>query len=173
MSKEYVSLGIIKDSFGLDGCARIISTTTQASKRYQIGNIVFLLNESDDSIKEVTVKSFRSNNGTDFVSFLEINSKEDIESYKGYKVVVEKNKNDLESNHYFYSDLEKCKVIDQNENEIGHVIKVEEFPAQITLRVKGKNGKQFFVPFVKDFIIKVDIENLTIKVNVIEGMLWR
>ena len=173
MSKEFVSLGIIKESFGLDGCAKIISTTTQGKKRYQIGNKLFLLNENDDSTKEVTVKSYRSNGGIDFVSFLEINSKEEIDALKGYKVVIEKDNNDLEKGQYFYSDLEKCKVIDQADKVIGKVLRVEEFPAQITLRVKGTNGKQFFVPFIKDFIINVDIEKLTIKVNVIEGMLWR
>lgn len=173
MSKEFVSLGIIKGSFGLEGCAKIMSTTTQGEKRYLVGNKLFLLNENDESLKEVTVKDYRTNNGTDFVSFLEINSKEDIESFKGFKVVVEKNQNDLEKGKYFFSDLEKCQVIDQNNQVIGKVIQVEEFPAQITLRVKGQNGNDFFVPFIKDFIINVDIEKFVIKVNVVEGMLWR
>ena len=173
MSKEFVSLGIIKDSFGLEGTAKIISTTTQGNKRYKEGNILYLLNENDNSLKEVTVKKYRHNAGLDYVTFLEMNSKEDIESYKGYKVVVNKNQDDLEKGHYFYSDLEKCILLDQHDNEIGKVVKVEEFPAQITLRCLNKNNKNFFVPFVKEFIVKVDIEKMIIKINVIEGMLWK
>lgn len=171
MSKEYLSLGIIKDSFGLDGTAKIISTTSFGKKRYQIGNKLYLLNENDNSLKEVTVKNYRHNGDLDFVSFLEINSKEEMESFKGFKVVTEKKYNDLEEGTYFYSDLDKCNLYDQNNNEIGKVLKVEEFPAQITLRCQSKKGKQFFVPFVSEFIQEIDIKKSIIKINVIEGML--
>lgn len=173
MSKEYLSLGIIKDSFGLEGTAKIISTTSLGKKRYLEGNKLYLLNEKDNSMKEVSVKNYRHNGDLDFVSFLEINSKEEIESFKGYKVVIEKNRNDLEEGTYFYSDLENCNVYDQDNNEIGKVIKVEEFPAQITLRCQTKKGKQFFVPFVAEFIREINIEKSFIEINVIEGMLWK
>ena len=72
---------------------------------------------------------------------------------------------------YYFSDLEKCEVFDEDNNLLGKVIKVEEFPAQITLRVKSKSGKVFFVPFIEQFIIDVNIIDKSIKIKVIEGML--
>ena len=62
-------------------------------------------------------------------------------------------------------------IIDKDNKEYGKVKEVEEFPAQITLRVSRRNGKDFFIPFVKDFIRQVDIQNKKIIVNIIEGML--
>ena len=48
---------------------------------------------------------------------------------------------------------------------------MEEYPSTITLRIKRKNNKDFFVPFVNEFIKKVDIVKKEIIIKVIEGML--
>ena len=84
--------------------------------------------------------------------------------------VIKDNK-DLEKNSYFYSDLRGCKVIDESKNVLGNVKEVEEFPAQVTLRVKRDNKPDFFVPFIKEFIKEVDIDEKTITIHVLEGML--
>ena len=58
-------------------------------------------------------------------------------------------------------------MLNSNHEILGKVSKVEEFPAQITLRVQRKGKPDFFVPFIKQFIINVDIENKEIIINVI------
>ena len=168
---EYLSLGKIIDSFGLDGTLKVYSTTDNQKLRYKKGNKLFLYNEQEDLRIQVTVVSYRSSGNLDYVKFEEITSPEKGKEYKGFEVHTIKDTNDLKVGYYFYSDLVDCKVIDQDGNELGEVSKVEEFPAQLTLRVKRQNGKDFFVPFVKQFIKKVDIESKTISINVIEGML--
>ena len=70
------------------------------------------------------------------------------------EIQAEKKQSDLNEGYFYYSDLRDCKVLDANGNELGIVKEVEEFPAQVTLRVKLKNAEDFFVPFVKDFIIE-------------------
>ena len=72
---------------------------------------------------------------------------------------------------YYFSDLINCDVISQNNINIGKVIKVEEYSANQTLRIKLENGKDLLLPFVKAFIKKVDIENKAIYVELIEGMI--
>lgn len=168
---EYLSLGKIIDAFALDGTLKVISTTDNGKKRYEKGNKIFLANPKNDERRELTVVSYRSNGQLDFVKVEEITTKEEAESYKGYELHVIKDKNDLNEGYYFYSDLRGCKIIDQDNEELGLVKEVEEFPAQVTLRVKRKDGKEFFVPFIKDFIVKVDIEAKTIYINRVEGML--
>ena len=64
-----------------------------------------------------------------------------------------------------------CKVLDEKGQELGVVKEVEEFPAQLTLRVKRAGKEDFFVPFVKAFIRRVDINKKEIEINVIGGML--
>ena len=48
---------------------------------------------------------------------------------------------------------------------------MEEYASYQTLRIKREGAKDFFVPFVKAFIKKVDIDNKKIIIHVIEGLL--
>lgn len=166
---EKLLLGYIISSFSLDGTVKVLSKTNMSSKRYAKGNKVYLADKNENIIKELTVSSFRSAGETDFVKFDEILTKEEADSYKSYSLLINKT-NDLAEGVYYFSDLEKCNV-KADGKIIGKVIKVEEFPAQITLRVKSNEGKEFFIPFIKEFIKNVSLENQVIEVNLWEGML--
>ena len=168
---EYLKLGTITDSFGLDGTLKVFSTTDNQKLRYKKGAKVFLYNPKDENREELVVDSFRSNGQFDFVKLENINSPEKAKEYKGFEIHTIKDRNDLKVGYYFYSDLVGCQIIDKDKNVLGTVSVVEEFPAQITLRVKRKGKNDFFVPFIKEFIINVDIENKLITINVLDGML--
>ena len=168
---EYLSLGVIKDSFGLDGTLKIYSTTSMSNKRYKAGNFVFLYNPQTKEREQRKVLNFRHSGLFDFVLLEGIDNPELAKTLKGYEIHVKKNRNDLEKDTYFYSDLRGCKILDQDHNELGIVKEVEEFPAQLTLRVMRKEKPDFFVPFVKQFIMNVDVENKSITIEKIEGLL--
>ena len=168
---EYLSLGKIIGSFGVDGTLKIYSTTNMSNKRYQKGNIVFLYNPQTHEREVHTVLAFRHSGNFDFVKLDGIDNPEVIQSLKSYEIHVEKDQKDLDKDTYFYSDLRGCKVVDQEGNELGTVREVEEFPAQLTLRVMRSGKQDFFVPFVKQFIKEVNIENKVILIEKIEGLL--
>ena len=168
---EYVSLGVIKDSFGLDGTMKIFSTTSNQKQRYKTGSKVFLYNPQTDERTELNVIKFRQNGPFDFLKVNELNTPEEIKLLKGYEIHAIKDEISLEKGMYFYSDLKGCEVVDINNNILGTVKEVEEYPAQLTLRVGRKGNKDFFVPFVKQFIKSVDIKNKRILIEIIEGLL--
>ena len=170
---DYLKLGSINDSFGLDGTLKIYCTSNMSSKRYETGNTVFLFNPLTNERVEYKVLSFRHNGLFDFVKLEGIDNPEDAKALKGFEVHVKKDRNDLEEGSYFYSDLKGCKVYDQDHNELGIVKEVEEFPAQLTLRVMRKGKPDFFVPYVKQFIKAINIENKEILIEKIEGLLWK
>ncbi len=168
---EYLSLGKIVGPFGIDGTIRVFSTTDNAPKRYKKGAEVFLYNEKTGQHTKYVVISYKMSGKFDLVKLEGINTPEKVDEFRNNEIHVLKDTSDLEVGYYFYSDLVGCKILDQNNNELGIVSKVEEFPAQVTLRVKRNNQKDFFVPFIKQFIINVDIVNKSIIINVIEGLL--
>ena len=168
---EYVSLGVIKDSFGLDGTLKILSTTTMSTKRYAKDAIVFLVNPLTNEKEEKIVLKHRHSNPFDFVKLEGIDNPEDAKTLKGYEIQVVKDRKDLEKDTYFYSDLRGCEIVDDKGNVLGVVKEVEEFPAQLTLRVMRKGKPDFFVPFIKQFIKDVDIKNKRILIEIIEGLL--
>lgn len=167
---EYIKLGTIIGSFSLDGTLKVMSTTDFAKERYQEGNTVYLLNKKKEYLP-LTVVSFRMNGKLDFVKVNEINTKEEAESYKGCDLLIDKEEANVPKGYYRFSDLEGCEVVLDDESVIGKVKKVEEYPAQATLRVKMNNGKELLIPFVKAFIVKVDISKKVIVVRLIEGMI--
>ena len=62
------------------------------------------------------------------------------------------------------------KMID-NDTYIGKVKKVEEYSAYATLRVTKEKHKDVLIPFVKSFILDVNLEEKKIIVKYIEGLL--
>lgn len=168
---EYLTLGTIIDSFGLEGGLKVYSLTNNQEIRYEEGNEVFLYNKNLNTHSKYIVEGFRRNGKLDIVYLEGINTKDDADKLKGYEVHIIKDRNELEEGYFFYSDLRGCEVYDEENNLLGKVRDVEEFPAQITLRVKGKNGKDFFVPFIEVFIKNVDVETKKIIIHLMEGML--
>ena len=155
----------------MDGTLKVKSMTNHPELRYQTGKNVFLQNPKTAVISKLTVISYRSSGDFDFVKFQEIETKEQADELKGGTLKVIKNREELEKGHYYFSDLVGCQIIEEQGNILGVVSQVEEFPAQITLRVKRQGKADFFIPFLKEFILEVDISNKKINIRVMEGML--
>lgn len=168
---EYVSLGVIKDSFGLDGTMKIYSTSTNQSKRYVKGAKVFLYNPQTHERTELTVSKYRKNGPFDFLKVNEFNTPEEIKVLKGLEIHANRDDIKLEKGQYYYTDLKECEVYDQEGKLLGKVKEIEEFPAQLTLRVARDNKPDFFVPFIEQFIKNIDIKNKRILIEKIEGLL--
>ena len=171
MQDEYLLLGYITDAFSLDGTFKVLSKTDFAEKRYQEGNEVFLYQPNTKQRMTVIVESYRGSGQFDFVKVQGINSKEEALEFKGYEIQALKDYKNMDKDTYYFSDLVGCNVMDENGTIYGVVKQVEEFPAQLTLRVKRKGKEDFFVPFIKAFIRRVDINKKEIEINVIGGML--
>ena len=168
---EYLKLGTIIGTFGVEGTLKIYSTTNMGDRRYKKGNKVYLHDLENDTYEEYVVLTYRHQGLYDFVKLENINSIEEANSKKGMEICTIKNRNDLEEGTYFYSDLRGCKIFDKTGAELGYVKEIEEFPAQLTLRVGRKGKPDFFVPFIEEFIISIDIDNKSIVINVMEGLL--
>ena len=171
MKDEYLLLGYITDAFSLDGTLKVLSKTDFADIRYQEGKEVCLFNARNNQRNFFVVKSYRSSGQFDFVKLEGIDTKEDALSYKGYEIQALKDYDFMPKDTYYFSDIVGCEIVDDNDQVLGVVSRVEEYPAQLTLRVKRKGQDDFLVPFVKAFIKNVDIINKKIVINVIGGLL--
>ncbi|MGM9873983.1 MAG: ribosome maturation factor RimM [Bacilli bacterium] len=166
---EYLKLGSKITAFGLKGGFKIYSSTFFQSIRYQQGNTIYI--KKDEQYIPLTVKEYFTKGNFDFIQVEEFTTIEQLSPYLSLDVYCEKDDNLTKEGYYYFSDLKKCYVYDENNNLLGKVKEVEEFPAQITLRIQRENNKDFFVPFIKQFIISIDINKQQIVIKVIEGML--
>lgn len=169
---EYLTVGVIVKVFGLKGEVKVLSTSDFRSLRYKKGNTVFLHNEKKDTRIPSKVLNYHAVGNLDFVLFEGITDATMATTLIGTYVQVEKTARPPLKNGYYHTDLEQCFVYDENHQLLGHVVKVEDFGASRTLRVKHeKKEGTFFVPFVDAFIKQVDIKDKAITIHVIEGLL--
>lgn len=167
---EYLLLGKIFKPHGLKGEVKVFSNTNFASLRYKKGNVVFILDNNE--YKPLIVHSYYSYKNIDVVSFenyLDINKINDLLNKNIY---IKKSDAILPDNYYHYSDLINLNIISEDKI-IAKVVGVIEYPANVVLKCITNDKKDLIIPFVDEFIIKVDLKNKEIIVKLIEGMLWR
>lgn len=169
---EYLSIGQIVRTVGLKGEVKVYPSTHFRDSRFKKGNHVFILDENNNIVRDLTIKSHRVNGDCDNLIFDEISTIEDTEQIIHKYLCVEKDNNFLKKDSYFYSDLIGCNVYFDNGEFIGQVYKVEEYSSYSTLRVKT-NKKDVLIPFVKAYLKDVLIDERKIIINYIKGLLWK
>lgn len=167
---EFLALGYISGTHGLDGTVKLVSTSDFAHERYTEVKNFYLFSKSGVRTP-VTLVSFKMSGELHYLKFAEFTTLEEAQLLKGSLLQIKKEDALMPEGFYFFSDLVDCEVYDERDVLLGKVIKVEEFPAQITLRVRQNNDKEFFVPFIEQFIIDVDISKKKIIIKVLEGLI--
>lgn len=169
--KEYLLVCKVLKPVGLKGDLKVYTYTTFKDIRYKKGSKLFYKNDED--YIELTVKSFYSKGGNlDVISFRDLDEIDKVNFLLGKEIYALKDDSLLNENEFYYSDLTGLKVIDEDNNELGKVTSIEEFPAQITLKIQKNSAKShFFVPFNDFFVKEVNIKDGFIKIHLIDGLL--
>ena len=63
------------------------------------------------------------------------------------------------------------QAFDTTGNLVGKVIAINKQGSSDLLSIENDEKKEFYVPFVKELVPAVDLENRTISINAIEGLL--
>ena len=169
---EYIRLGQVSKTFGLEGQVRVFSLTDFAAKRFKIGTSVSLLNERTGERKDYTVTSFRDSGDSYFLGFKEIPNIDEAQKIVGFFVEIDKEKAPLPKGFYRLEDLKNCFVKDEKGTTLGKVSDVLAYAPTKTLVVAREGAKPFYVPFVMDeFILAIDIAKKEITIKVMPGLL--
>lgn len=168
---KYLLVGDIVSTHGIRGEVKVNIVTDDLS-RFDVGNNLYVL--KDNVYQKITVSSFRLHKNMALITFNNIKDINDVVGYLKLSLYIDKDEvPELEEGMYYYDDLIGLDVIDVNNdnNKVGKVIDVVEVPQGCILRIKKTNGKQALVPYVEEFIKKVDLENKTIEIASIEGLI--
>ena len=169
--ENYLLVGTIVGTRGLDGTFKVVSSSYFAPIRYQKGNKLFLYSKEKDELIEVTVSRFYQEKNLDFVTFNEINNLDLSSQYKSYSILVSKDSlPPLEDDVYYFSDLVNLNVYTEEGTFLGIVKEVSDSTGQVNLTIIN-DKKSFKVPFVEFFIKKVLLNEKKIIIHVIEGLI--
>ena len=165
MNMEFVRIGEIVNTFGIKGELKIRSFSDFEDERYAIGSTVYV---GEEHIPFV-VNSYKHHKGFTIVQFKD---NEDINLIEKYKTMnIYKDRSDikpLEKGRYYFSDLVGLSI-KQNDKVIGECIDVVEGTKYNYIRVKISE-KVSLVPFIEQFIKKVDLDKRIIEIIDLEGL---
>ncbi len=77
----------------------------------------------------------------------------------------------LPEDTYYIKDLIGIKVIDTNGQYVGMISDVLKNSAQDLYEIELENKKKFLLPAVEEFVLNINMEEKTMQVKLIEGLL--
>lgn len=151
---DFIYVGKIINTFGIKGEVKIISDFYLMNKVFIKG---FKLYITPMYIEE-EISNVRFHKGCNLVLFKNYNNINDVLKYKGMGVYIKRSDLNLNEDEYLLEDLINYDVYD-NDLYIGKVIGISK---NNSVLLKVKNEKEFYIPFIDEFIINVDNLNKVI-----------
>lgn len=161
---EFLEAGKVCNIHGLKGHLKIMPWTDSP---YVYEDFEFLY---IDSVK-YSIEELRYQKNFVIVKLSGINDANKASEYKE-KIVCCKREDlgVLEDDTFFVTDLISCKIIEDG-NELGIVTDVINNGAADLYEIKQPDNTFFYLPAVKENILKVDIQNKIINVKLPKGLL--
>lgn len=166
---KYLEVGKIIATHAIKGEVKVSLSTSFADERFKKGNVLYVY--KDKKYEKIVIDSYRMHKGLALISFNGINNINNVLDYVDKTIYVDKvTLPELEEGHYYYDDLIGLKVYDKEEL-VGDVVDLLDVPQGSILVIKTLKGKESLVPYVKEFIKEVDLNNKKIVIESIEGLI--
>ena len=167
--EDLLQVGIITSTHGVRGEVKVYPTTDDPRRFRRLKEVVLDTGKEKMNLEIEGVKFFKQFGILKFKGLDNINN---IEKYRQKSLyVTRKNAVRLQRDEYFIADLIGLKVQDEDGKELGTVKDVIETGANDVYEVEMADGKSLLLPAIKQCILNVDVENGTMQVHVLEGLL--
>lgn len=158
---KFIRIGKIVNTHGIKGELRILSDFRHKDKVFKKGMKFYVGKKK----LEYIVNSYRFHKIFDMVTFEGYNNINDVEFLKGDFVFIDEEDLKLENNEFFSGKLIGFSVIIDGKI-IGEVEEIINTPANEVIKV----GK-ILIPYVKEFVEKIDEENKSIYIKNVRGLI--
>lgn len=170
--EKWFNVGKVVNTHGVRGEVRVISRTDFPEKRYQPGSRLYFFSEKEGAPVELTVESHRKHKNFDLLTFEGYKDISEVESFKnGILKVNETQLGNLDDGEYYFHEIIGCKVMTTEGEEIGTIKEILTPGANDVWVVKGTKGKEILIPYIDDVVKKIDVEDKTIVIEPMEGLL--
>ncbi|MCL2383791.1 MAG: ribosome maturation factor RimM [Oscillospiraceae bacterium] len=167
--QEYLEIGQIVGTHGVKGIMKV-KPLTDDIKRFDKLKTVYM--NIKKGLTELEIEEVRYNKNIVLLKFKGVDTIEEAETYRNFYLKVNrKDAVDLPKNSYFIVDLLGCNVYTEENEHLGEVDDVFPTGSNDVYVVKSNDGKQILIPAIKEVIKQVDIQNKTIIVKLMEGLI--
>ena len=165
---ERATVGRIGRPHGLAGEVYVRSHS-DTSDRFR-PSVVFVTDEQPS--RRLEVRSTRYHQGKLLVTFVDIGDRTEAESLRGAGLTIDAgDRRILDEDEYWPDDLIGLIVEDEGGRAVGTVASVETDGPQDRLVVRTTSGQLALVPFVKELVPDIRIEEGRVTIHPIAGLL--
>ena len=162
MEEDYIYIGKIVNTHGIKGELRLLSDFKFKEKVFLENRRIYI---GEEKIEEV-INSYRHHKVFDMITLKGYDNINQVLKYLRKDVYDL----DLGEKEYLDEDLINLNIIFNNQ-EVGHVVAIRQVNQNNKIIEAMINDKLTLIPYHKDFISNVDLENKIIELNLIEGMI--
>ncbi len=165
---DRIPVGYVRRPHGIRGDVVVRGLVDDAEAKFAVG-ASFLSNE--DPPADLTIAMVAPLKGDYRIHFEEVSDRNRSEGLQGVQITVPSGeRRQLEDDGWWPEDLIGCQVLDAEGSEIAVVREVIIGSAQDRLAVEAKDGSTAEIPFVDALVLKVDIANDEIIVDLPDGL---
>ncbi len=166
---EYFRVGVIANSHGVKGEVKVHPTTDDIN-RFKDLDTVFL--DENGTYRELHIKSVKFVKNMVVLGFEEFNNMNDILGFKGMELYVDReNAIPLNEGEFYVADMVGADIVTEGGAHFGTLKDVLKTGANDVYVINTDEGKEVLFPSIPECILEKDLENKTIKVHIMDGLL--
>ena len=162
---KYIYLGKIVNTHGIKGELRLLSNFKYKNRVLKKDFKIYI---GKDKILE-EINSYRHHKQFDMITLKGYSNINDVLKYKSLNVYIDKDDLVLNENEYLDEDLINLSVIVDGKC-VGKISRIDKNKFQDILVIVS-DSKKYLIPYVDEFIDKIDLENHEIIINNIKGLI--
>ena len=165
----YISIGKVVNAHGVEGDIKVYSYADSLTV-FSPGNMILMKNPDDSSEKCYKVKWSAPHSRFVLLMFEGIDSRSLADNLKGCELFIEKaGLPQLDENTYYWEDIIGLSVYTADDDFLGRIESILRTGSNDVYVVKdGKS--EILVPAMESVVIKIDLDQKTMKVNLPEGL---
>lgn len=167
--EDLLKVGVITTTHGVRGEVKVYSTTDGPERFLELE---YVLLDTGRELRRLEIKNVKFFKNLVILKFKGIDNINDIEMYKQRELWVPREEaQELEEDEYYIGDLIGMEVLLEDGSKFGELKDVMETGANDVYIVETKEGEEVLLPAIKDCILDVDVENNTMTVHLMKGLI--
>jgi len=166
---NYLRVGVITTTHGIRGEVKVFPTTDDPNRFKELKQVFLDTGKDFVSLEIEGVKFFKQ---LVILKFKGIDNIDDIEKYRGKDILINReNAVKLEEGEYFIFDLIGSEVVTEDGTRFGELVEIMITAANDVYIVKTPEDKEVLIPYIKECILNIDIQNKIITVHLMNGLI--
>ncbi|MDO4523382.1 MAG: ribosome maturation factor RimM [Eubacteriales bacterium] len=167
--EKYLQVGVITSTHGVHGEVKVFPTTDDPRRFKKLKEVLAEGKRGNVPLEIEQVKFFKN---MVIVKFKGIDTPEQAMLYKSWPLLVTReNAVKLKPGEYFICDLIGLEVTEDTGRYLGKLTEVLQTGANDVYVVRMEDGKELLIPNIKDCIIEISLDENSMKVHLLEGLL--